>query len=218
MVNVGMLTISTTENREMREFVVVIRFLPFFCIQKIEWSHTLLYFNHSSISYIAGKITTTIDVMRIQEVCPGVFCVFCSLSVERITVFTGFRFPNNEFFIFGFPYLIPDDIDGETVLLFSILIFFLTTEVVCQVYVGIAGNIGRGELLFVNNCFSILICDVTLSTTEYLSGKVSGIDVDIGTALYLCQVASTIDITIDIRSLLYVSFKGYAGVSYNPSY
>ena len=156
--------------------------------------------------------------MRIQEVCLGVFCVFCSLSVERFAVFTGFRFPYNDFSFFGFPYLIPDDIDGEAVLLLSVIAFFLSTEVVCQVYVGIAGNIGRSELLFIFNSFSILICDITLSTAEYLSGKVGGIDVDVSTALYLCQVASTINIAIDIRCLLGVSFKGNAGVSYNPSY
>ena len=69
----------------------------------------------------------------------------------------------------------------------------------CQVYVGIACNIGKGELRWVGEGFSILICDITLSTTEYLTGKVSGIDVDIGAALYLCQTSTAIDIAVDFR-------------------
>ena len=64
----------------------------------------------------------------------------------------------------------------------------------CQVYVGIASNIGIGE----GEVLSIVI-DITLSTTEYLSGKVSGIDVDIGAALYLCQTSTAIDIAVDFR-------------------
>ena len=63
----GVFTISSTEYREVREFVVVIRILPFFCIQKVEWSHTLQYLYYGCASNIAGKIAATIDIMRIQE-------------------------------------------------------------------------------------------------------------------------------------------------------
>ena len=46
----------------------------------------------------------------------------------------------------------------------------------------------------------------------------SGIDIDIGAALNLCQVAAAIDIAIDIRSLLGASSKGDVGVADYLSY
>ena len=63
----GVFTISSTEYREVRVFIVVIRILPFFCFQKVEWSHTLQNLYYGSAAYVAGKITATIDIMRIQE-------------------------------------------------------------------------------------------------------------------------------------------------------
>lgn len=135
--------------------------------------------------------------MRIQEMRIAVWLI---AAIEKSIVFF---VPFNDTFLF-IPYLVPDDIDGETVFWLSFIAFFLFAEVVCQVYVGIAFNvgIGEGEVCFVlisDIIFSILICDITLSTTEYLSGKVSGIDVDIGAALYLCQTSTAIDIAIDFR-------------------
>ena len=171
----------------MRVVVVVIRNLPFFCFQKVEWSHTLQHLYHGCASNIAGKITATIDIMRIQKMRIAVWLI---AAIEKSVVFFG---PFNETFLF-IPYLVPDDIDGEIVFWLSIIAFFLSTGVVCQVYVGIACNIGIGEGEF----FSIVI-DITFSTTEYLTGKVSGIDVDIGAALYLCQTSTAIDIAVDFR-------------------
>ena len=115
------------------------------------------------------------------------------------------------------PYLIPDDIDGEVVYLLSIIAFYLSTHILCQGYVGTACNIGRSKLVFGEH-ISILISDVTLSATEYLSGKVSGIDIDIGATLNLCQVAAAIDIAIDVRSLLGASGEGDVGVADDLSY
>ena len=198
----GVFTISSTEYREVRVVVVVIRILPFFCIQKVEWSHTLQYLYYGCAAYVAGKITATIDIMRVEEMLLSAFIVFCGLSIEVFSVILILCFlwmPDDEIILFCIPDLIPDDIDGETVFWLSVIAFFLFAEVVCQVYVGTACNIGIGELRRVVEGFSILICDITLSTTENLSGKVSGIDDDIGAALYLCQVAAAIDIAIDFR-------------------
>ena len=128
----GVFTISATEYREVRVLVVVIRFLPFFCVQKIERSHTLQYFYHGSTSHVAGKITATIDVMRVQKMLLAVF------HIAGIEIRSGCIVPYNEFILFCIPYLVPDDIDGETVFWLSFIAFFLFAEVVCQVYVGIA--------------------------------------------------------------------------------
>ena len=215
----GMFTISTTEYREMRIVVVVIRFLPFFCVQKVEWSHTFLHFNKGSPLYVAGKITATIDIMRIQEMFLFVYYI---AGIERSAVFTAFWIPFNET-IFCIPNFIPDDVDGEAVLLLSVIAFLLSTHILCQGYVGIACNVGIGEgkvffVLISDIIFSILICDVTLSTAEYLSGKVGSKDVDIGISLYLCQTSTAIDIAVDIRCLLCTTGKDNVGAAFYQTY
>ena len=141
ILNGGVLTISATEYREVREVVVVIGILPFFCVQKIEWSHTLQHLHLSNTFYFAGKITATIDIMRVQEMCHGFCVVFCGLSEEVFSVILIFCFlwiPDDEIIIICIPYLIPDDIDGKAVLWLSVVAFFLSTHILCQVHVGIA--------------------------------------------------------------------------------
>ena len=164
--------------------------------------------------------------MRIQEMFLCIFIVFIGLTEEEFSVILIFCFlwiPDGEIIFFCIPYLVPDDIDGETVFWLSFIAFFLFAEVVCQVYVGIAFNIGisEGEVFFVlisDIIFSILICDVTLSTAEYLSGKVGSKDVDIGISLYLCQTSTAIDIAVDIRCLLCTTGKDNVGAAYYQTY
>ena len=213
------ISIVATEYREVREVVVVIRFLPFFCVQKVEWSHTFLHFNKGSPLYVAGKITATIDIMRVQEMFLAVFHI---AGIEIFAVFSAFWIPYNEAF-FCIPNFIPDDVDGEAVLLLSVIAFLLSTHILCQGYVGIACNvgIGEGEVFFVlisDIIFSILICDVTLSTAEYLTGKVGSKDVDIGISLYLCQTSTAIDVAVDMRCLLGTTGKDNVGAAYYQTY
>ena len=213
----GVLAISATEYREVREVVVVIRILPFFCIQKVERSHTLQHLYHGSTFYIAGKIAAAIDIMRVQEMFLGAFCIFFGFSEERRTVFTVFGIPFDERIIYCIPYLVPDDIDGEAVLWLSVIAFFLSAHILCQGYVT-ACNIGRSELLLVGQFFTRFILDVTHTATEYLSGEVGSEDVDMGAASYLRIVAAAIDVAIDGRCLLAAASKGDVGIAKHLSH
>ena len=211
----GVLAISATEYREVREVVVVIRILPFFCIQKVERSHTLQHLYHGSTFYIAGKIAAAIDVMRVQEMFLGAFCIFCSLSEEifSVIIFSFLWIPDGEIILVCIPYLVPDDIDGEAVLWLSVIAFFLSAHILCQGYVGTACNIGRSELLLVGQFITRFILDVTHTATEYLSGEVGSEDVDMGAAIYLRIVSAAIDVAIDGRCLLAAASKGDVGIA-----
>ena len=218
-VYLGVFTISTSEDREVRVVVVIIRFFPFGSFQQFEWSHTFQHLYEGGTSDVAGKVSTAIDVVRVEEMRLGaggistiefvlIGLILCWIPFDELCLFCICCIPN----------LVPDDIDGEVVYLLSVIAFYLSTHILCQGYVGIARNIGRSEIFFIRKRISILIGDVTLSATEYLSGKVSGIDIDIGTAFNLCQIAAAIDIAIDIRSLLGASGEGDVGVSDDLSY
>ena len=131
-------TISTTEDREVRVVVVIIGFLPFGSIQQVEWSHTFQYLYKGGTCDVAGKVSTAIDVVRVEEMRLAAGSIG---TIEIVFILVGLWIPVDEIsihFLCCIPNLIPDDIDGEVVLLLSVIAFFLSTHVLCQGYVSVA--------------------------------------------------------------------------------
>ena len=138
IIYLGVFTISTTEDGEVRVVVVIVGLLPFGSIQQVEWSHTLHYLYKGGTSDVAGKVSTAIDVVRVQEVRLGAGGIG---TIEIVFVGVVLWIPFDEISIFSYcciPNLIPDDIDGEVVLLLSVIAFYLSTHILCQGYVSVA--------------------------------------------------------------------------------
>ena len=96
----GVLTISAAEHREMRVLVVIIRFLPFRCFQKRIRGHTLLYIYRSSSCYGAGKVSSAIDVMRVDELVVNFVIELCLVND---VVFSFYIIPNVEILYSSIP-------------------------------------------------------------------------------------------------------------------
>ena len=96
----GVLTISAAEHREMRVLVVIIRFLPFWCFQKRIRGHTLLYIYRSSSCYGAGKVSSAIDVMRVDELVVNFVIELCLVND---VVFSFYIIPNVEILYSSIP-------------------------------------------------------------------------------------------------------------------
>ena len=135
IIYLGVFTISTTEDGEVRVIVVIVGLLPFGSIQQFEWSHTFQYLYEGGTSDVAGKVSTSIDVVRVQEVRLAAGSIG---FIEVVLIGLILWIPDDELCLFCIPYLIPDDIDGEVVLLLSVIAFYLSTHILCQGYVGIA--------------------------------------------------------------------------------
>lgn len=204
--NDGVLTISASEYREVRVVVVIIGLLPFGSFQQVEWSHTFQYLYNGRTSDVAGKVSTAIDVVRVEEVRLGAGIIS---TIEFVFILL---IPFDDLCLCSIPNLIPDDIDGEVVLLLSVIAFYLSTHILSQSYVGIAFNVGRSEQR-IGQFFSRFILDVTPAAAEHLSGEVGSKDVDIGVAIYLYIVAAAIDVAIDGRCLLAASGEGDVGIA-----
>ena len=60
------LTISTTEHREVRILVIRIGSPPLISLQKGERSHTFFYLDRCATCYLASEVATTVDIVRID--------------------------------------------------------------------------------------------------------------------------------------------------------
>ena len=94
------------------------------------------------------------------------------------------------------PFLVPDHIDGEVVLLLSVFSFCLCTLVLSQFYKGITCYVGIGIEVF-GKQIAVAVRNQALSSAVDFSGKVSCIYINMCISLYLCIVTTAIDVAID---------------------
>ena len=174
-------TVATAEHSEVRMVAVVVCFLPFCCFQESEWGYTFQDGKGSLSCYVAGLFTATIDIMRADEL-----TVIEELALVVIPVDP----------VCSVPFLVPDHIDGEVVLLLSAFSFCLCALVLSQFYKGITCYVGIGIETF-GKQIAVVVCNQALSSAIDFSGKVGCIYINMCISLYLCSVTTAIDVAID---------------------
>ena len=108
------LTVTAAEYAEVRIVVVRISLLPFVCREQIVGSSSLLYENGGFSCYVAGKVASAVDVMRIEELAVGeelVFLVHGSLNGRLVLGVLDVRVPNVEEIFVCRPLAVPYHID-----------------------------------------------------------------------------------------------------------
>ena len=160
---------------------VVVCFLPFFCFQESEWGHTFQDGKGSLSCYVAGLVTATIDIMRVDELTVIEELALVVIPVDpRCSV----------------PFLVPYHIDGEVVLLLSVFSFFLCALVLSQFYKGITCYVGIGIEVF-GKQIAVVVRNQALSSAIDFSCEVGCIYINMCISLYLCSVSTAIDVAID---------------------
>ena len=209
----------------MRVLVVCIRHFPFLGLQEREWSHTFEYLYGSKScalscnsegfafsvgvgTHLAGEVTAAIDVVRVYKLVVGVESGF--IYLEGISLVGCYRrIPGIEGVV-AFPQFVPNHIDGEFVLFLLVLVFLLSAEVLRQGNVGVAENIGEGVEASIER-IALVIVDFSITAAEDLTGEIARIDVYVGIAADLCEVATTVDVAIYGRGLLGGALEEKAG-------
>ena len=127
--------------------------------------------------------------------------------IEQRRVF----FPCYKLTITTVPQLIPNDIDRELVFQRAFFILFLTTLILSKCHVCITGNVCR--VLHGTVCLQ-----QSFTSTEYFTGKVTCIEINIGIAINNGKISSTENITINIRRQFGQTLKINVGITGNLTY
>ena len=160
---------------------VVVCFLPFCCFQESEWGHTFQDGKGSLSFYVAGLVTATIDIMRADELTVIEELALVVIPVDPLCYV---------------PFLVPDYVDGEVVLLLSVFSFCLCALVLSQFYKGITCYVGIGIEVF-GKQIADAVLNQALSSAIDFSCEVGCIYINMCISLYLCSVSTAIDVAID---------------------
>ena len=162
--------IATAEYVEVRISIICESILPDSLLYKVRRHGTIRYLYPCGVSYYAGILTATIDIMVVEEYWCSVIHPYETSSYItccRLTI------PLDEILCSFIPYLIP---------------YYVGT---IHIYCCLSDDIGRlADIVF--------ICKYTLTATEYLAGEGTSRYANLRGTFYVSLVTTTINVSVNL--------------------